>query len=428
MHDPQGRLEFAGDEAIRRCHAPLAAGHFLRSDLASRLVREGSLMEYRLVDEATVSSPRVPFVSYPHEWTDAQLADAGRLTLALSRTIFEEGWELKDASAWNVIFRGTRPVFCDHLSFQRIPGRHWWAFAQFVRHFVLPLGMSRMKVFDARMAFVLDSDGLPPERARDTLGARRFLTRYWPLMLTLQTGGVAKGASGRRYHPRLYALLDWLLSTGAASRPGRGWADYPGARDHYPPEASTTKRATIAKWLERRRPGRVIDLGCNTGEYSLLARHAGAHVVAIDLDHDCVQRLYRGCPDDGGMSPVIANLADLDGGRGWGGVQYPGLGERLSGFADVTMMLALTHHLAISHAIPYGDIAAFVSGLTRGALIVELVEADDPMVALLCAQRRRLASEFTLERQRAAFAGHFRAVDEVGLPGVPRRLVLLERA
>ena len=49
------------------------------------------------------------------------------------RTPLAEGCELKDATAWNVIFAGSRPVFCDHLSFRPLPSRQWWAFGQFLR-------------------------------------------------------------------------------------------------------------------------------------------------------------------------------------------------------------------------------------------------------------------------------------------------------
>jgi hypothetical protein len=125
---------------------------------------------------------------------------------------------------------------------------------------------------------------------------------------------------------------------------------------------------------------------------------------------------------------LIADLADLQAGRGWGGSEFPGLGERLAGFGDVTLMLALVHHLAISHGIPYAQIASLARAVTSGALVVELVGPEDPMVAVLCAQRRRAPREFALEGQRAAFAAHFRLVDEVALPGGARRLLLLEAA
>ena len=37
----------------------------------------------------------------------------------------------------------------------------------------------------------------------------------------------------------------------------------------------------------------MLDLGCNTGEYSHLAVDCGAEVMAVDSDHDTVEIFYR---------------------------------------------------------------------------------------------------------------------------------------
>ncbi|MFT7721724.1 MAG: hypothetical protein QM788_02665 [Roseateles sp.] len=76
------------------------------------------MVDFEIVDERTVSARRVPFVSLPPEWCDLQLFQAAEFTLRLRREAVEAGGDLKDASAWNVIFDGGRPVFCDLLSFE----------------------------------------------------------------------------------------------------------------------------------------------------------------------------------------------------------------------------------------------------------------------------------------------------------------------
>ena len=43
---------------------------------------------------------------------------AGALTLELAQGALEEGFGLKDATPYNVLFRGSRPVFVDVLSFE----------------------------------------------------------------------------------------------------------------------------------------------------------------------------------------------------------------------------------------------------------------------------------------------------------------------
>ena len=107
----------------------------------------------------------------PSEWCGAQLRDAGRLTLDISLAILFAGHELKDASAWNVLFEHTRRVFCDHLSFQTIARRQWRAFGQFTRHFAFSLAVSRVRRLHAYRLFATYRDLVPVEAARGLLGA-----------------------------------------------------------------------------------------------------------------------------------------------------------------------------------------------------------------------------------------------------------------
>src|SRR4051812_23596712 len=51
---------------------------------------------------AVLEHARVPFVSYPYEWTFGMLKDAALLHLELMRRALEAGMILKDSSAYNV--------------------------------------------------------------------------------------------------------------------------------------------------------------------------------------------------------------------------------------------------------------------------------------------------------------------------------------
>ena len=68
-----------------------------------------------------------------------------RLTLRLALDLLPEGFGLKDATPYNVLFRGPDPVFVDALSIERRDAGDptWLAYAQFVRTFVLPLVANR---------------------------------------------------------------------------------------------------------------------------------------------------------------------------------------------------------------------------------------------------------------------------------------------
>lgn len=437
MRDPDGSRQLQAHAVVRHLIRPLEDGHFLRSDLARHWQERGWLVPYRIADARTVVADRLAFVSQPVEWCDAQLHDAAVLTLQLQREAVAAGYELKDAPAWNVIFAGAVPVFCDLLSVVPLRARRWWAAGQFARHFIVPLLLSRRRGLNAYLAFRAWRDGVPPPVARRMLGPGRYLTRYWPLVADgpARSGPAPEeGPEPRdailRFRDGLHSTLDWMLR-GVKPRESAvsTWRDYESCRDHYDEHSLAAKRAIVGEWLERLAPGWVADLGCNTGEFSRMALAVGAEVVAIDADHDSVQRLYRAHPQERRLHPLVAVLDDLPGGCGWEGGEHPGLMERLEGRFDAVLMLALVHHLAVAAAVPLERVAVFAARLSRSRAIVEWIGEDDPQLRLLCAQRQRTAADFGIERQRAAFeAAGFIVEAERPLPGTARSMALLKKA
>ncbi len=171
----------------------------------------------------------------------------------------------------------------------------------------------------------------------------------------------------------------------------------------------------------------MVDLGCNTGEFTLLAARTGSEVIAIDSDHDSIQQLVLTQTMSNRIHPVVSNLADLVGGRGWRGDEFPSLMKRLHQRADLVMMLALTHHLAISEGIALTQIAEMVAHITRQFAIVEMLDETDPMVEHLCRQRQRHSKDFSMASQMIAFAAHFDVVARVAIPQTARTLCLLQK-
>jgi hypothetical protein len=448
MRDPAASVTIAGNDVQRRLYQELTKDHFLRSRYAQTLVENQQLTPFTIVDETSLVSPRVPFVTYPYEWCDAQLFRAAQLTLDLQKSGVAEGFDLKDASAWNVIYAGTKPVFCDLLSFQPLARREWWAMGQFARHFLLPLVVAKRRGLRAHEGFKAWRDGIPTETAKSILGAGRFITRYWSLVAggrpPSDTGATPNGERAAAptsdpidkvttFRNRLHVTLQWMLEGVAppAAQPDsseRGWSAYTEQRDHYVGDSFGLKRSTVTTWLTRLEPAWVGDFGCNTGEFSQIALELGAHVVALDGDHDSIRRLFRRFPDNERLFPVLADLDDLAGGRGWAGSECPGLVDRLARRCDVVVALALIHHLAISSSIPLSAVARFLGSCTRQWIIVELLDESDPQLRSLCLQRLRDPKDFTLQHQLTSFLEAGFVVEEsVSLAPAARTVVLLRR-
>ena len=385
--------------------------HFLESALARRWVERGDLIPFEFIDQRTLASPRLDFVTFPHEWSDRQHDEAARLTLRLQADANEAGFDLKDASAWNVIYAGTRPVFCDLSSVDRLRERSWWAAGQFARHFIFPRLLARHAGIATHFSFTCWRDGVPAEIPRRVMGWRRFVTRYWPMLVPDQRGtpypapvaGAGDEEALRRFRAGLNAWFAWVLRGVAAppiAREGGLWAGYVDQRGHYAAADIERKRQTVGAWMESVRPSTVLDLGCNTGEFSVMAAGLG-----VDGDAQAVDRLVRRLDRQEAIHPVIATLDDLVAGRGWAGNEYPGLGERLNGRVDLVLMLALIHHLTIGAAVPIDAVAAWITQFASRWLVIECLSPDDEQVRSLCAQRNRDPAEFSMQAQLTAFQG-----------------------
>ena len=118
---------------------------------------------------------RVPFVSYPYEWPFSMLKDAALLQLELNRRALRADLALKDASPYNVQWRGTRPVFIDVGSFERLRADEPWAgYRQFCMLFLYPLMLQAYKDLPYHAALRGSLDGIPPHDARAVLAGERF--------------------------------------------------------------------------------------------------------------------------------------------------------------------------------------------------------------------------------------------------------------
>ena len=69
------------------------------------------------------------------------------------------------------------------------------------------------------------------------------------------------------------------------------WKDY-AVSCSYPEKDYLLKKKFVEKVFEMGEIKNVIDLGCNTGKFSIIATLKGCDVLALDSDQQCVNSLY----------------------------------------------------------------------------------------------------------------------------------------
>lgn len=445
FRDPDGFL-FTRDGVLYRQIQPSYAEdwqHFLDAGLREALGPR--LISHEVVERSAASDPsahavirptRVPFVSYPYEWTPGQLRDAALLTLEVQLVAMAHGMTLKDASAYNVQFFGHRPVFIDTLSFTRYrEGEAWGAYRQFCQHFLAPLAL--MCQVDPRLRELLRThlDGVPLDLASTLLPWTTRLRPAQLIHLHLHARSVARHAgrtvptaTSRRGVSRVG--LEGLIAHLASAVRSMEWTAGPtewGAYEvehGYTPAGQEVKEATIARWAATRRPSLAMDLGANAGHYSERLVAAGAYTVALDVDPGATALLHTRVTArrEERLLPLWVDLANPGPAHGWAHQERAALAER--GPADLVMALALVHHLAIGNNVPLPAVAALLARLGTWA-IVEWVPKDDPQTQRLLVSRPDIFGHYHEAAFEAAMAAAFRLVERVPIPDSGRVLHLL---
>jgi SAM-dependent methyltransferase len=439
FRDPAGSVEIRRDGAYRSIHAPFDAEilAFLALPIASELVAEGRLVASEVMSPAGAETlvlrhPRISFQSFSWEWAPGLWLAAAELTLDLCSDLVQQGWLLKDATPLNVLFQGTRPIFVDALSIERMNPHQpiWLAYGQFVRTFLLPM-LAYSRLGWPLQGALTRRDGYEPEDVYAALSWPARLRQPALSAVTLpsllagnkkrQAGTLASSAvkdpelAKHVLLKTLKGLLAQMRKVTPAHRSST-WSDYAETATHYSDEDHARKRIFVTKALVAAQPMRVLDVGCNTGVYSNLAADAGAEVVSIDTDVQAVDRL---CASLKGSSknilPLCVDLAHPTPATGWENREYASFLSRCAGHFDTVMMLAVLHHLLLRNQIPMDRIATLCSSLTTQHLILEWVPPADPKFQELLRGRDSIYTHITEAAFRDAFAEHFTTVDELTL-------------
>lgn len=403
----------------------------MKSGLYDLLVKREMLVAHeeeslsrRLDDEAfAVLRPnRIPFISYPYEWSFNALKDAALLTLDIQSLALERGLTLKDASAYNVQFVGAKPIFIDTLSFvAREPGQAWAAYGQFCRHFLAPLALMAKR--DIRLQKLLAShiDGIPldltgrllPKKCWFSLGLVMHI--YLHAMAVERNGRGGGGAEGGKKSAkvsdnglkaiianlrRVVERLEWQPKNST-------WSNY--YNEHtYTSESEAQKLKCVEDALKQVRPSVVWDIGANTGLYSRLAAKYADTVIAFDYDPLCVDRLYQHTrQSQESIVSLVMDLANPSAAIGWANQERSSLVER--GPADLTLALAVMHHIVIGNNVPLDDLAAFFWQTSRN-VVIEFVPPEDVQVQRLLRTRKELPHPYSKEEFERAFSRHFELV------------------
>jgi len=454
FRDPASRVLEHDGRILRVITGELAAEDYawIRDrGLLDAAIRSGRLIATREIHPSDIGldigdvrcvleHDRVPFVSYPYEWPFSALQAAALLHLDLQLDLLRDDVTLVDASAYNVQFRGTRPVFIDVPSLRRYEaGAIWTGHRQFCEQFLNPLLLQSRCDVPFNRWYRGAMEGVPGAELaavlpwQDKLSWRVLMHVVAPARLQrAATSGQVDAAGAVRRRPLakvafeqiLKGLRTWIARLTPRRVVGNGWIDY--ARTHtYAESEAAEKRRIVADFAASCRPRLLLDLGCNIGEYAAVALEAGAGgVIGLEADPATADIAFRRAAD-ASFLPLVMDAADPSPARGWRSAERQSFAQRAA--FDGVMALAFAHHLAIGRNVPLDQLVDWITGLAPRGLI-EFIAKDDPTVRRMLALRDDIFPDYSLERFTGLLARRARIVKQQTISAAGRVLFWYERA
>lgn len=375
-------------------------------DVFNNLTQKRLLIETELLEDSLAGFDilfkhrRLPFVSFPEEWSAGMYKDAALHVLELEKELVRYDLTLWDPHPWNVLFDGTRPIWVDLGSIQPAAEDSLWIrSSEFIRFFLYPL-----RLYAAGHGQIVRScisgttEGIDMRVMLGLSGLRYALpaSLKWhlqrvakPVVSSLRrkwsksnSSSVSQGKLVTKQQRMKYLnqLSDEINCIKMPSE-RTAWSHY--YENNYPDFSDTSKwtdkHHSFAKILELSCPATILDIGANTGWYSEFAAKKGIKVVATDVDDVCVDRMYnRLSNSEICLLPAVLDIRNPTPAKGLNYRQWPSAVSRFQ--VDLVVALALVHHLVFKHWLEFGQIVAALSAFSRDCLIIEFVGRNDRYV------------------------------------------------
>ncbi len=412
FRDPSGYM-FHDGGTLRRVINPIYFPQYKKltdSGFYEALIKNELLIphtETSVSEDTIIITPeKIPFITNPYEWSFNQFKHAALHTLKIQKYALSKGFILKDASAYNVTFYKGKPIFIDTLSFDFYEeDTPWRAYKQFITHFFGPLVLAKYHGTEVFKMLQTHIDGIPVKLIASMLPGKSKLssTLYTNIHLLAKMESkhsedykaetkVAK-LSKKAQSNILESLFDYIKKLDV--KEATEWGDYY-AKTNYETAAFEAKKELIKSWVNPLRPQTLIDVGGNDGTFARTVLDTVPHVIVTDIDSNAVDHNYKQIQQNNevNMLPFVCDVLQPAPGIGFNNTERNSLIERLRDYApDVTMALALIHHITLSGNVPFEKSAEFFAKFSKN-LIIEFPTREDSWVQSLLVRKREFINHF----------------------------------
>ncbi len=421
FRDTYGRVYYHNNKIIRTINKVAEKEYeFIRDNqILSKSIQNKYLIETIELDKSKfeneffdvsyfLESKLIPYISYPYEWSFEQLKAAALHHLKFQLFLFDHNAVLRDATAYNIQFDGSEPIFIDVLSIKEYKeGEYWLAYRQFCENFLNPLLLRVIKGIPHNNWFRGALEGIETIELNKLLGLRDKISWNVFVHVVLQAKLIQKAINNPKtaskkvkhlkkfsknsYKAILLQLFNWIKNFNLKKNKSI-WENY-SETNTYKTEEFENKKKIVNQFVDKFKPDVLIDLGCNTGDFSIESLKNGAnYVIGYDFDQNVIDEAFKLSKlKKLNFLPLVFDASNPSPNQGWMQKERKGYFERNK--AKALIALAFEHHLAIAKNIPLEEIIEWITKLAPIGLI-EFVPKTDETIKIMLENREDIFDQY----------------------------------
>lgn len=452
FRDPDARVAYLNNSVYRIVYP----NGFKKFDFIKRILENKSISEY-LIETEEVSREevklleldidtnvkvfkhkKIDYISYPYEWSFHRLKDAALHHLNLHINLLKNDATLIDAYSYNVQFNNYSPIFIDLMSIKKYSeGEFWVGHKQFCESFLNPLVLKSKLGVDYNNWFKGNLEGINTGELSKLLKFRHMFS--WNIFYNIflldyfekkyKKNEDLKITKNKKLKKNYYlSILSNLVNFIESLKPKKErsiWGEY--SRDNtYNNEEKKNKHEFISNYFIKTKFNKVLDLGCNNGEYSKLALNAGCKsVIGLDYDLNAIDEAYLISKREKlNFLPLYFDVSNPSSNIGWRQKERKGFIERLN--FDTVLALAFEHHLAIAKNIPLEDVINWITSLAPKG-IIEFVPKNDVTIQSMMRLKGDIFPNYNLENFKRLLSNKTKITSEKIVSKSGRTLFCFEK-
>jgi SAM-dependent methyltransferase len=441
--------------------------HLMQSGLYKALTENGLMIEHQeeaqeqilnLTEQSNqqanvykkLKPHQITFQSYPFEFSYGQWRKVLYAYLQINKIALAHRMILKDATPYNFYFEKGRAVLLDTSSFDFFKeGDPWMAYRQFCSEMLSPFALMHYNGQRWARNTMSHLRGMPLNFVSKQLSLKSWLNMTCLLHIHLHgayANSNSENSSLRKLKKTeqkqqkgfskekilsLTKMLQYTVVNG--NKPyayEKRWINYYQkdiASDIYLDNKDTIIKDWLSQSGKQNKLSSILDLGANTGKYSLIASEYGDRVIALEDDDICVDSIDKAIIQSKKKNfyCLRADLAETTPNMGVLGKEFSSIYKRAK--SQMVLGLALIHHLFISNQLNFVQIASMFNKFTEKYVIIEFIPIEDEKVQFLIKDKKRDYQDYTVEKFTTAIERYFIIKEIVKLEGSNRILYLLEK-